>query len=116
RRPPDAGDRPLLVPLDLLPRAERRALRDRLARPRLRDRRGPRAPGREADLAARVRTPPRRDRTEADAPPDSARMTVRERAAGGDAVGALVLFHGRGANENDLFPLLDVLDPGRRFD
>ena len=43
-------------------------------------------------------------------------MTVRERAAGGDAVGALVLFHGRGANENDLFPLLDVLDAGRRFD
>ena len=40
-------------------------------------------------------------------------MTVRERAAGGDAVGALVLFHGRGANENDL---LDVLDAGRRFD
>jgi phospholipase/carboxylesterase len=26
-----------------------------------------------------------------------------------------VLFHGRGADENDLFPLLDALDPGRRF-
>ena len=34
RRAADAGDRPLLVPLDLLPRAERRALRDRLARAR----------------------------------------------------------------------------------
>ena len=29
RRAPDAGDRPLLLPLDLLPRAERRAVRDR---------------------------------------------------------------------------------------
>ena len=28
-RPSDAGDRPLLVPLDLLPRADRRAVRDR---------------------------------------------------------------------------------------
>jgi phospholipase/carboxylesterase len=26
-----------------------------------------------------------------------------------------VLFHGRGADENDLFPLLDVLDPERRL-
>ena len=31
---PDAGDRPLLLPLDLLPRARRRALRDRDARAR----------------------------------------------------------------------------------
>jgi phospholipase/carboxylesterase len=29
--------------------------------------------------------------------------------------GALVLFHGRGADELDLFPLLDVLDPERRL-
>ena len=43
-------------------------------------------------------------------------MIVRERPAGGDTEGALVLFHGRGADENDLFPLLDVLDPERRFD
>jgi len=27
----------------------------------------------------------------------------------------LVLFHGRGADEHDLFPLLDLLDPERRF-
>ena len=33
-RPPDPGDRPLLLPLDLLPRAERRAVRDRHARAR----------------------------------------------------------------------------------
>ena len=43
-------------------------------------------------------------------------MIVRERPAAGDSAGALVLFHGRGADEDDLFPLLDVLDPDRRFD
>jgi phospholipase/carboxylesterase len=42
-------------------------------------------------------------------------VIVRERPAAGDAAGALVLLHGRGADENDLFPLLDVLDPGRRL-
>ena len=29
--------------------------------------------------------------------------------------GALVLFHGRGADERDLYPLLDALDPERRL-
>jgi phospholipase/carboxylesterase len=43
-------------------------------------------------------------------------MIVRERPAAGDARGALVLLHGRGADENDLIPLLDVLDPKRRLD
>jgi phospholipase/carboxylesterase len=43
-------------------------------------------------------------------------VIVRERPASGEAAGALVLFHGRGADENDLFPLLDVLDPERRLD
>jgi phospholipase/carboxylesterase len=33
----------------------------------------------------------------------------------GEAAGALVLFHGRGASEHDLFPLLDLLDPERRL-
>ena len=42
-------------------------------------------------------------------------MIVRERPPAGDAEGALVLFHGRGADENDLFPLLDALDPERRL-
>jgi phospholipase/carboxylesterase len=37
------------------------------------------------------------------------------RAAAGDPAGALVLFHGRGADEHDLFPLLDFLDPERRL-
>jgi phospholipase/carboxylesterase len=40
---------------------------------------------------------------------------VRERPAAGAAEGALVLLHGRGADENDLFPLLDALDPERRL-
>jgi phospholipase/carboxylesterase len=40
---------------------------------------------------------------------------VRERPAAGEAEGALVLLHGRGADENDLFPLLDALDPERRL-
>jgi phospholipase/carboxylesterase len=42
-------------------------------------------------------------------------LTVRVREAAGEPEGALVLFHGRGADEHDLVPLLDVLDPERRF-
>ncbi len=38
-----------------------------------------------------------------------------ERPASGEPEGALVLFHGRGADEHDLFPLLDALDPERRL-
>jgi phospholipase/carboxylesterase len=38
-----------------------------------------------------------------------------ERPAAGTPAGALVLLHGRGADEHDLFPLLDVLDPERRL-
>lgn len=44
-----------------------------------------------------------------------AQLTHRERPAAGDPEGALVLLHGRGADENDLFPLLDMLDPERRL-
>jgi phospholipase/carboxylesterase len=42
-------------------------------------------------------------------------LTVRERPAAGDPEGSLVLLHGRGADENDLYPLLDAFDPGRRL-
>jgi phospholipase/carboxylesterase len=38
---------------------------------------------------------------------------VREPA--GEPDGALVLFHGRGTDEHDLFPLLEFLDPERRL-
>ena len=37
------------------------------------------------------------------------------RPAAGEPEGALVLFHGRGADQHDLFPLLDLLDPERRL-
>jgi phospholipase/carboxylesterase len=33
----------------------------------------------------------------------------------GDPAGALVLFHGRGTSEQDLYPLLDALDPQRHL-
>ena len=38
-----------------------------------------------------------------------------ERPAAGEREGALVLLHGRGADEHDLYPLLDALDPERRL-
>ena len=44
-------------------------------------------------------------------------MSLRslERPAAGEPEGALVLLHGRGADERDLFPLLDALDPEQRL-
>jgi phospholipase/carboxylesterase len=42
-------------------------------------------------------------------------LVFGERPAAGDASGLLVLHHGRGADEHDLLPLADVLDPERRL-
>lgn len=42
-------------------------------------------------------------------------LEARVRPAAGEPEGALVLLHGRGADELDLFPLLDLFDPARRF-
>jgi phospholipase/carboxylesterase len=42
-------------------------------------------------------------------------LRARVRPAEGEPEGALVLLHGRGADEHDLFPLLDALDPERRL-
>lgn len=42
-------------------------------------------------------------------------LVHRMRPAASEAAGALVLFHGRGADENDLYALLDALDPERRL-
>ena len=42
-------------------------------------------------------------------------LVHRERPAAGEAEGLLVLHHGRGADENDLLPLADVLDPEQRL-
>lgn len=51
--------------------------------------------------------------------PDSLRrvasLVFKERPADGDAGGLLILHHGRGTDENDLFGLADVLDPSRRL-
>ena len=78
RRPADAGHRPLLVPLDLLPRAERRPVRDRDARARVRHRRGSRASRRDADPAAELRAPARQGRAAADAASRSRGRAGRE--------------------------------------
>jgi phospholipase/carboxylesterase len=42
-------------------------------------------------------------------------LAYRSREPSGEPEGLLVLFHGRGVDEHDLFPLLDVLDPQRRL-
>lgn len=42
-------------------------------------------------------------------------MISIERPAAGPAQGAVVLVHGRGADEHDLLPLAEALDPGARF-
>jgi phospholipase/carboxylesterase len=42
-------------------------------------------------------------------------LAHRLRPAAGEPEGALILFHGRGADETDLFPLLDLLDPEHRL-
>jgi phospholipase/carboxylesterase len=42
-------------------------------------------------------------------------LVSRRRESAGEPAGALVLLHGRGADEHDLFPLLDIFDPERRL-
>jgi phospholipase/carboxylesterase len=42
-------------------------------------------------------------------------LVHRLRPARGEPAGALVLLHGRGVDESDLFPLLDALDPDARL-
>jgi phospholipase/carboxylesterase len=42
-------------------------------------------------------------------------LAYRERPAAGNPAGLLVLHHGRGADEHDLLPFGDVLDPQRRL-
>jgi phospholipase/carboxylesterase len=42
-------------------------------------------------------------------------LEYRLRPSDGDPQGALVLSHGRGTSEHDLFPLIDELDPERRL-
>ena len=87
-------------------------------RPRLHDRRAARDPRRAPLAPAGLRAPARAGRARADADHEPARqlgaalsLESRTRPAAGEPEGALVLFHGRGTDENDLFPLLDALDP-----
>ncbi len=47
--------------------------------------------------------------------PSQPRLVHRVRPVAAEAQGALVLLHGRGTDESDLYPLLDVLDPERRL-
>lgn len=42
-------------------------------------------------------------------------LAYRERPAAGEPAGLLILHHGRGADEQDLIGLADVLDPERRL-
>ena len=63
-RPADAGDRPLLLQVDLLPRAERRAVRDRDDRPGVHRRRAVRDARRVALAAAELRAVPRAGRAD----------------------------------------------------
>jgi phospholipase/carboxylesterase len=42
-------------------------------------------------------------------------LAQRLRPSAAEPSGALLLFHGRGTDEHDLFPLLEVLDPYRRM-
>jgi len=42
-------------------------------------------------------------------------LTYLGRPAAGEPDGLLVLLHGRGADERDVYPLLDLLDPERRL-
>ncbi len=46
---------------------------------------------------------------------DRSPLVHRRRPAAGTPAGALVLLHGRGADEHDLTPLLDILDPEQRL-
>ena len=114
--------RPPVLPLRLLPRAQRRALRARQPRHRLRVRRAAGVARRGAQAAAAVRGAPRAARAGADAADQPARRDARMtelvhaiRPAAGEPQGALVLMHGRGADEHDLAPFLDLLDPKRRL-
>ncbi len=46
---------------------------------------------------------------------DMGALRYRERPAAAEPEGLLLLWHGRGADENDLYPLFDILDPDRRL-
>src|SRR5262249_6155894 len=97
------------------------------AEPGLHGGRGARAARRVAAAAAAVRGAAADPRAHAAPPAEPPRpggrpavsdldlLTHRVRAAAAEPEGALVLLQGRGADETDLSPLLDALDPQRRL-
>jgi phospholipase/carboxylesterase len=46
---------------------------------------------------------------------DGAGLPYISRPAASTPAGVIVLFHGRGSDEHDLYPLFDILDPERRL-
>jgi phospholipase/carboxylesterase len=48
-------------------------------------------------------------------PPGGSELVHLDREPAGEPRGALILLHGRGVDERDLFPMLDELDPERRL-
>src|SRR4029450_3123659 len=79
-------------------------------------------PRRAALAAAGLRAPAGAGRAAAHAAAEptrgarhSMRLEDRTRPPAGEPEGLLVLFHGRGADEHDLYPVLDLLDPDRRL-
>lgn len=48
-------------------------------------------------------------------PADAGGLAFNERPAEGEPTGLLVVHHGRGADEHDMLPLVDALDPQRRL-
>jgi phospholipase/carboxylesterase len=55
------------------------------------------------------------DEEEPEAPRHEHALVCLVRKPRSDPEGALILFHGRGTDEHDLFPLLEILDPDRRL-
>jgi phospholipase/carboxylesterase len=55
------------------------------------------------------------EEVEEDEPRHEHALVCKIRPAKSDAEGALILLHGRGTDEHDLFPLLEILDPDRRL-
>jgi phospholipase/carboxylesterase len=51
----------------------------------------------------------------AEGPGPGVELVHLDREAAGEPEGALILLHGRGVDERDLYPLLDELDPDRRL-